>query len=346
MQIEQSSIARSTIGGTVAVRRKVWPGRVSGRKRGDMSIVSVILGVIFIIFMIKAAPFLYTLLTSKSDIEKCRASVSVKSISIDSASILTGGKRLSDPLQLDLACHTRLLVAKKEGVYDGNKIYFGNYRPADFNDARFVDQDLPDKLKTAVADRMLDCWDMFGKGEIDPFSKLGGDIHCIECYEFVFSNETKKEVQDKDKKGAPVLSDFTGFLASSYADNKQTTTYAQYLYKSNEVKGQVYDLNMSKQQGIVYYRGTFELADGLAKGTLGLSTAGGCFIGAKVGLVGGSFFGPVGTVVGGVVGGGVGCVGGLVLGITAADKASGIGKTIGVAIVPVENLGEKCGKLY
>ncbi|MBI3036191.1 hypothetical protein HYY73_00320 [Candidatus Woesearchaeota archaeon] len=342
MQIGQSSIARSTIGGTVAVRRKVWPGRISGRKRGDMSIVSTILGVVFIILMIKAAPFLYTLLTSKSDIEKCRASVSVKSISIDSASILTLGKRLSDPLQLDLACHTRFLNVKKDGVYDGNKIYFGNYRPADFNYARFVDQDLPDKLKTAVADRMLDCWDMFGNGEIDPFAS--GNIHCIECYELVFSEEVKKEIQDK--KGVPVLSDFTGFLASSYADNKQTTTYSQYLYKSNDVKGQVYDLNMSKQQGIVYYRGTFELADEFAKGSVVLSTAGGCFIGAKVGLVGGSFFGPVGTVVGGVVVGGAGCAGGLFLGLTAADKALNMDKTIGVAVVPVENLGKKCGKLY
>lgn len=324
----------------MAVRKKVWPGRISGRRGMDMSPVSVILGVVFIIFMIKAAPFLYTLLFSKSDIEKCRASVSVKAISIDAASIVTAGKRISDPLQLDLDCHTKFLVAKKDGVYDGIK------RTSDFSDRSFEGMELDDKLKKEVADRMRDCWYMFGNGETDPFSKLGGDIHCVECYELQFDDEVKKEVQDK--KGVSVLTDFTGFLASSFIDEKQTTTYSQYLYKSSDVpkESKGYNLYLSKQYGVVYFRGTFKFADELAKGVLGASVVGGCLTGAQVGLVGGSFFGPIGTVVGGIVGAGAGCAGGLLVGIRGADDASGIGKAIGVAVVPVESLGEKCGKLY
>ncbi|MBI2142724.1 hypothetical protein HYU20_00050 [Candidatus Woesearchaeota archaeon] len=321
--------------------KRLYVRKSFGRRGAEMSLVSVILGVIFIIIMVKAAPFIYTMLFSKSDIEKCRASVSVKAISID---VPSAGTHLFDMPQLNLDCHTRFLIAKKGGVYDGKGVYVGNNRAADFNDQRFGDKGFQDKLKMAVADRMLDCWDMFGKGDIDPFSKLGGDIHCVECYEVKFDDDARKEVEKE--KGVPVLADFTQFLANSYTDEKQTTTYSQYLYKSTSVPTQKYDLDLNKQQGVVYFRGTFELADEAAKAALAISTVGGCFIGAKVGLVGGSFFGPVGTVAGGIFGTGVGCAGGLFVGITGADKASGIGKTIGVAVVPVENLGNKCRKLY
>ncbi len=301
-----------------------------------MSLVSAILGVIFIIMMIKAAPFIYTMLFSKSDIDKCRASVSVKAISVEVGSLGTG---LVDPAQLNLDCHTRFLVAKKDGVYDGGK------RVVDFGDRRFDEKSTEDNLKTVVADKMRDCWYMFGSGETDPFSKLGGNIHCIECYEIKFDDEVRKE--DEKEKGVAVLSDFTGFLAANQiGEDPKSETYAKYLYKSDIVPDKPYDLDTSKQYGVVYFRGTWAQADEVAKGVLGGSAVGGCLVGGKVGLIGGSFFGPIGTVVGGVVGAGVGCAGGLVVGIVAADKASGIDKTIGVAVAPVENLGAKCGKLY
>ena len=303
-----------------------------GKKAVDMSLNSVILGVVFIIIMVKAAPIMYTLLFSKSDIETCRMSVAAKSLSIKIASF---GTSLVDPVQLHLECHTGFLVAKKGGVYDKNK------KLTDFSESKFQGKDLQYKLKTGIADRMRDCWYMFQNGERDPFSRLGGDNHCVECYEIVFDNDVKSEVK--------TLDDFSGFLNVGKANTKDT--YLKYLYGTeveNAKELPRIDLDTTKSYAVTYYRNTFSV--NLAKTAFGASTALGCVGGAVVGVQVGGIAGTVvpgaGNVVGAIFGGGVGCAAGLVTGIIAADKVSGIGKSMGVSVVDVEKLGKDCEKLY
>lgn len=297
-----------------------------------MSLVSVVLGIIFIIIMVKAAPFISTMIFSKSDVEKCRASVSVKAISIEAGSFGTG---LADPAQLGLDCHTRFLVAKKDGVYEGGK------RAVDFGDRRFDEKRTEDKLKTVVADGMRDCWYMFGEGKINLFGS--GDIHCVECYEIRFDDEVREE-----EENVLALNDFSGFLASNYISEKRDTTYAKYLDKTDIVPDEQYDLDTSRQYGVFYFRSAWKFADDAAKAAVVGTTVGGCVLGAKVGAIGGTFVGgPIGTVAGGFLGAGVGCVGGLAIGIMTAGEASEIDKAIGVAVMPIdEKLSKECGKLY
>lgn len=309
-------------------------GRIGFGKSGvEFGLVGIILGVVFIIAMVAAAPYIYTLFFSKSDIEKCRASVSVKSISIKYGTL---GTRLFDPLDLNLDCHTKFLVAKKGGLHDtgsGKKL-------TDFSDRKLADTDLQYQLKTSVADRMAECWYMFGKGEVDPFSKFSGNVHCVQCYDIIFSDDEKEGVQ----KDAPALYDFPKFLAENYANEKET--YAKYLYKANIPDLPRYDLDTSKEYSVVYYRSTKEFSDEVAQGVLGTSFVGGCFVGIKVGAVTGALFGPGGAVTGGFIGGGAGCLGGLLAGVVASSKTADIGKTFGIALIPIDSLGSTCRKLY
>ncbi len=304
-------------------------------KKGDLGFVSVILGIFFILSMIPAAPFLYTMMFSKSDIEKCRASVSVKSISIEAGSVLTLGKKLVDPMQLNLDCHTRFLVAKKDGVFDGGR------KAQDFgekSDPRFDGEDLGFKLKTAVADRMWDCWYMFGAGETDPFSQLGGDTHCVPCYEIRFDDEVNKEI--------PTLGGFTEFLAKEYRSAKQDMTYAKYLYKSDDDAALPQTgIDTAGQYGIVYYRKIGRFYDEAGKAAFGGSIAGGCMVGVYAGAAVGSAAPLVGTVVGGAVGGAAGCLGGFAVGLMTSDALTN-DVNIGVAAINTKNMPGACRKIY
>ena len=211
------------------------------RRRGEFALTSVILGVVFIIIMVAAAPHIYTLLFSKDEVEKCRASVNIKAISLKPAA------HLVDIAKLDLACHTAFLTAKEDGIYSG-----GNLR-VNFGDGKFKGMDTTqDKLKTAVADKMKDCWYMFGKGEINPFSNLGGD-HCVVCYEITFDPKVRNEL--------PALSDFNQFLAENNAFGE--VTYASYLYGSSasEVLKKDVDIDTKRAYSVVYFSHNVKLGD-------------------------------------------------------------------------------------
>lgn len=227
----------------------------------EFGLNNVILGVVFIIAAIVVSLKVHTALASESDIETCRASVNTKSISIKFASF---GTRVADPVDLNLDCHTTDLFLKKDGVenQDGKTV-------AKFDEGRFEGKKYEDKLKTVMADSMENCWKMFGKGEIDPFTRLDGDKHCIQCYEIIFDGEAKDEMQKAHNK--QTLDNFNKFLVDNIGSNRET--YAKFLYKiegqDEAAKKFTEDsppLDINKQYAVIYYsaRGN-GVADAAAK---------------------------------------------------------------------------------
>jgi hypothetical protein len=291
---------------------------LKGKKRGmEFTLVNAILGVAFIIGMVIAAPVLLDLI--KNDIDRCRLSASLKATSIDFGSL---GTRLSDPVQLNIDCHTKFLTAKKDGFFEDDKRFEG------FNKREFKNNDLEFNTKKAIGNRMAECWYMFGNGKIDYFSKLSGDSHCIECYEIKFDEEVKEEL--------PAIEDFEDFLVET---NYKDTTYATYLFNEEVTKLPEFNsLETGKTYAVTYFRSTASFSDELAKGAFVGGVGGGCILGGSLGSV----LGPVGTV----AGAGVGCAGGLVLGIFSSSDIADTDKTMGVTLVPLESLGSSCRKLY
>lgn len=311
------------------------------RKEGTVDVMtSAILGLVVVLVIVAVVPTVVNIFLPKSEIEKCRASVSAKAFTVKAGSAGTG---LVDPVQLNLECHTEFLVAKKDGLYAGSR------RSVSFSDSRFSGMALESQLKTAVADKMRDCWYMFGKGEIDLFAKLDGDFHCVECSEILFSNDEKSGVQ----KDVPALNDFSTFLAKNSANEKET--YAKYLYKQDVTDlggiGLNTMINTTKQYGIIYYTNSaaYDPSKGLLAtvtdlpaamfrdcvwGVQKLEKAAGSVVGEGLAFV----FTPSVNV--------AGCAGGIVTGIVTGDNIRQVGKTIGVGVVPVEELQAMCGRLY
>jgi hypothetical protein len=290
-------------------------GKISKGKKGfDLSLTSVILGVVFIIVMVSAAPHIYNILFSQSDIEKCRASVHIKAASIKP----TAG--FIDIADLNLECHTKFLTAKKDGLFEGDK------RFVNFNSREFENDDLEFNAKKAVADRMAECWYMFGQGKTDLYTKLGGD-HCVPCYEIKFDDELQEEV--------PQLTDFGTFLVENDANPEQT--YSQYLANADnfefDADPSIIELETDKTYSIFYFWNSESLTDRIT-GTI-TRTASGCAIGAAAGAP----FAGVGAGPGAVVG----CKVGLAVGISAAITED---TTIGIGISTLDGQMDSCGKLY
>ena len=306
-----------------------------GKKGYEFALVGVILGVVVIILYAVGSLRAHRVLASEKDIETCRASVSTKSIAITFGSF---GTRVADPIDLNLDCHTTGLVVKKDGVenQDGKPV-------TKFNEGKFYGKNYEDKLKTVIADNMENCWKMFGQGQIDPFTRLDGDKHCIMCYDIFFDKTAKEELQAKKEKGdKQTLDNFNQFLVDNTGSNRQT--YAKYLYDVEPAEAEDFakdsqPLDINKQYAIIYYsvRGT-GFTDAAAKGAEIL----GCGISEKlISWLPGPFrniFKIVDFV-------NPTCLGAKVVGFAIQGTTDAFIHQVGVVNVPIEKLNDQCTQL-
>ena len=316
----------------VAVRRK---------KGYDSSLVGLILGLAFIISMVIIGPVIYRYLTSQTDIDKCRASVSVKSVAI---SIGSAGTRFVDPAQLNFDCHTATLVLKKD-AYDVFKTTSVDKQVMKYDSTQ---QSYDDKLKKVFADSMRDCWDMFGKGEIDPFTRLDGNEHCVICSQIKFDQSAKDELQKQEKAA---LTDFNRFLVENYANSRQT--YSSFLYSvepsdvSNPSSKAAELIKDSKpidfsEHAVFYYstRGT-----GAADAAASVAKIVGCSPTSATTSILKKIPG-VGKVISVTAFLSSTCIGGKMLGFAIESLADGTIHYVGVAQAPLEEVQKRCSQLY
>lgn len=303
------------------------------KKGYDTSLNNVILGVVFIIAAFVVGLKVHTALASESDIETCRASVNTKSIAIKFGSF---GTRVADPVDLNLDCHTTDLIVKKDGVenQDGMPV-------AKFDEGRFEGKKYEDKLKTVMADSMEDCWKMFGKGEIDPFTRLDGNKHCVQCYEIIFDREAKEEMQKAHDK--QTLDNFNRFLVENIGSNRGT--YAKFLYKiegqeeAEDFSKDSQPLDISKQYAVIFYsaRGN-GVADAAAKAGEIVSCPS-QWIPIK------NFLGPFRKIV--EVGDFVNpdCLGAKLIGFAITAPTDALIHQVGIAYMPIEKMSGACRRL-
>lgn len=283
-------------------------------KKADFGLGSMILVLLVIIAMATVSPRILEAFEGKKDTEICKASVSVKAISIKLTSL---GTKLVDPTQLNFDCHTARypLVVKKDGTYQNGEIV------TKFGEGEFADKGYEDKLKTVIAGSMAQCWDMFHRGEIDPFTVLDGTEHCVMCYDVVFDKDAKDELQKESQTQA--LSDFNGFLLTSYYNAKET--YSQFIYGigPNDVKAADFvkeenspEFDVGTQYAVIFY-----------------SSRGGSFDGAidnAVKILGNTPQGLLAKLVAFVV----------------TKPADVLIHNVGVVTIPLNDVADRCARLY
>ncbi len=309
--------------------------RLGARKKGfDFSLGNIILGLIFIISMVLIGPPIYKHLTAQNEIEKCRASVSVKSISITLGS---AGTRFVDPAELNLDCKTSTLKLKDDGVYD-----IDDGQVAKLDDAVSDEGGkYHNQLKKVIADSMRDCWDQFGRGEIDPFTRLDGDAHCIICSHIVFDPSAKEKLQKEP--GKLELLDFNKFLVENNANTRQK--YSSFLFKvePSEAGDFVKDskpIDANIEHAVIYYSARGSNAADAAASIVKIMA--GCTPGPIKKRLPGWFRKTV-SVVDFI---NPSCVAGRMIGFAIENTADGTIHNVGVARVPLTDIENKCSRLY
>ncbi len=207
----------------------------------------------------------------------------------------------------------------------------------DLNSAVSNGQVNDNAVKKTIADSMLRCWNMVGKGQVDPYKYYEGNtVNCLVCSDVTFDKNFVDRVG-----GVYQIKDINYWLATNTVPGYQQT-YFEALYgvkpdtaQVNSFKGQEYPLDLTKDYTIVW---RMDADKQTLKGKLsavGLGYVSGAVIGGKIGLVTG---GPVFAFGGSVAGAAIGMIGSYWL-TDKLDPKQII--STGIFLVPKDLLGEK-----
>lgn len=208
-----------------------------------------------------------------------------------------------------------------------------------------------DIVKSKIANAMLDCWKLTGKGELDPYKKYDGDeAYCFICSDVTFDKDFVEQAQSQTPPYQ--LNDIFYWLAATSIPGKKTTYFEDfYGVKPDtktvlEMKNKERPFDISQQYAVVWRLdaakpGTFELSAIGGSSLLGLAA------GAKIGAVVGSAGGPLGTLAGGLFGGLAGGTIGLIGSYKITDKIYEVKNKqqqyaleSGIFVIPKSILGE------
>jgi hypothetical protein len=214
-------------------------------------------------------------------------------------------------------------ICKKSIEFNGVKLngladQFGN--PVDLKCEteyiNFKEQD-DEAIQKEVADQMVDCWDLYGRGQLELFDTKD-NTYCVVCSRLSFTKKTE-------------IPHFSVFLNTNIAPYKQETymeyftglkvdNFQQTVYENSDLSG--YDnLSTKEPLAVMFVMGKDAYPGGLAGGTQLVTTPTGLAVGSAAGVVVGAIL-----VVAGVVACPVGCF--LVAGAIAAT-GGGIGYLVG-----------------
>ncbi|MEK6886672.1 MAG: hypothetical protein AABW88_02460 [Nanoarchaeota archaeon] len=298
-------------------------------KKGAVSYLNVIiLAVVVLIVMLSLTKIVTDSISSSAKIGKCGASL-LKSSFLDKT--VTFGIR-----QGAMSCNNLPdLTIKKSDVSVGSKI----------KDAA---------VKKVIADKMLDCWKMVGKGLIDPYKNYANDqSYCLTCSDIIFDKDFIESAKEQQYE----LTDNIYWLATNPVPGLETT-YFEDLFGVKpesdlirELKEKEAPIDVLQQYSIVWRmeKRDTSLATTLIAGALGGSVTG-AYVGQLGGVIGGAFgtllFPGAGTTIGAIIGVTLGAGGGAAAGTYGAIKvlnfAEGIGQVSSqILVVPKSQLGRQ-----
>jgi hypothetical protein len=196
-----------------------------------------------------------------------------------------------------------------------------------------------DAVKQQIADRMLECWKMVGRGELDPYKKYDDNqAYCIICSDINFEKDFIEEAQEEKYQ----VKNFVYWLATHNAPERKTS-YFEELYRKklndtatlNALKNAEFPLDITQQHAVIWRqeaekKGLFSTVTGIGAVTVATALPGCIAAGAasaKVGaIVGGLYVGVPTAGVGTGVGAGVGAVAGALIGcISGGATGAAIG---------------------
>lgn len=202
-------------------------------------------------------------------------------------------------------------------------------------------------LKSLITNKMIDCWNMVGKGFLDPFHDYDDDQkYCLICSYVTFEDDFKKFAEDKNYE----LKDLLTWQAANTVPRLKTSYFNKlYGFEPNtedlsKLKSETkFDLD---QQYVVVWTMTKEAYSKPGAVALGATSA---TVGALGGAKAGAFLGgTIGTVIfpvgGTAVGAAVGALAGGAVGVAGAIFFISSGEKVlesGIHIVPSEMLGSE-----
>lgn len=95
----------------------------------------------------------------------------------------------------------------------------------------------PEAAKEIIADKMVECWDMYGRGEKEIFDTKDNTF-CVVCSRLTFSEEFE-------------MNDFPLFLKENVAPFKGGKTYEEYLIKTDEINYEAVELNPGMEETMI-----------------------------------------------------------------------------------------------
>jgi hypothetical protein len=172
-------------------------------------------------------------------------------------------------------------------------------------------------VRKKIADAMVNCWSMVGRGKLDPYKKFDGDnSYCMICADVLFE---KGFVEEMDKRGYEIR-DLNRWLATNTIPDLKKT-YFEELYGVkpdqtiiNGLENREEPIDYNKKYVVAWRMDAIKQSTAGALTRLGTGFVGGGVFGAKAaGALGTAIAGPLGTFIGGatgfLIGGTVGFVG-------------------------------------
>ena len=182
---------------------------------------------VMVIIIVFALYYILPWLMGTSDEQLCQQSVTTRAATI----IKVGGFQPDLGLMKELNCKTKYVVVKDGGIYVKDKLSYS-----------FDEKNRDTIIKKTIADEMMSCWKMMGKGELEIWGGAGSNIvHCIICSEIIFDM----------KKPPETVANFNDYLKSTRISSTSKETYASFFnFKADELTE--YNINPGVPLDIVY----------------------------------------------------------------------------------------------
>lgn len=217
---------------------------------GYVAAAVLMLMAIFLILVLVGGRFIPWLYRGSEE-EICQQSIVARANTIKSVM----GKPLDLGFVKELKCKTQYVYIREDGIYKQDKLLYG---------INADDKSWDDFIKKTVADEMVSCWRMMGKGELEIWAETEQKVHCLICSEITFK---MKNPPDK-------ITDFDQYLKNTPIRSSSKDTYADY-FKFSLDKTSEFNINVGVPLDIVYVQTTRSGAAGFLKEcAIGATTAG------------------------------------------------------------------------
>lgn len=205
-------------------------------KKGEVTTQQIVIIIVLVISFAIILFFLWKLnLQETTEQEICHNSV-----------VTRGNSALKEMTPLN--CQTNYICITKDGSCE------------ELTNPKVFEVEKKDEIFKILADEIYNCWWMFGEGKVNYVgSDLTENLYCSICSQIYFDNSLK-EIEDEELKAGIINQEgLYNFLTTEKV--KETQTYAEYLYDTNDLEEikdileesnvEFGNINIDKQQYIV-----------------------------------------------------------------------------------------------